>query len=65
MGTITASCGHQVAHADDLIHVEYDDVDCDPIEGFVDVTVFASFCRACADDLSRRALLAQGGGDGR
>ena len=46
--TITASCGHVVQSADDLVSVEYASEVCDAVEGFLPATVYAVFCPECA-----------------
>lgn len=52
MGKIIASCGHELKWEEGTgWEVEYPEVDCDPIDGFVDVTVHATFCTACKDKL--------------
>lgn len=50
-GRIIASCGHEIRNADDLVPVIYKSEDCDAVQGFRPVTVYAEFCRACADEL--------------
>lgn len=48
---IIASCGHKVYKLEDLIPVEYDDYDCDAIEGFQEVTIYAVYCPTCAKEI--------------
>lgn len=60
MGTITASCGHQVQSIADLVPVQFEDEEWVPIDGYVPVTVYADYCAECA---GRLAL--QGAQDGK
>lgn len=53
MGTVTASCGHQVASMQECVAVEYDDADINfdgPEPGFEPVVVSAAYCVKCAVD---------------
>lgn len=45
---ITASCGCRVEDDDELLDVEWEGEDCDPLEGIVPCTFYARYCRACA-----------------
>lgn len=49
-GTITASCGCKINHADDGEFVTTGDYDCDALEGFQPVVVTGFVCPACATD---------------
>ena len=49
VGKITASCGHEVKSADDLICVSYGTETCDAVEGFIPTVVTGVYCADCAD----------------
>jgi hypothetical protein len=46
-GKIFGSCGHELKDGDGW-SVFYKDLDCDPIEGFVEVSVYATYCEECS-----------------
>jgi len=51
---IIASCGHE-ATIDGLFPVEYEDEDCDALDGFRTVTVYAIYCKDCYERFNGRS----------
>lgn len=47
-GSITASCGCKIENFDDGEDIRYGSEDCDPIDGFHRVVVYAFYCKPCA-----------------
>jgi len=56
-GSIRASCGHELANADDGVDVRYAGEDCDPVDGFTPCVFYAHFCPECAADWKARGML--------
>lgn len=48
-GSITASCGCKLADDDEGVGIKFGDYDCDPIDGFQKVIIYAHYCTPCAE----------------
>lgn len=59
-GSITASCGHVLGDDESGVDVIYSDEDCDAVEGFRPILVYAHFCQKCADEWKLKGLLFSG-----
>jgi len=56
-GSIIATCGHSLAHGEEIVDVRWKDTSIDPISGISNAVAYGSFCPACAREWKERGDL--------